>query len=269
MRSDTRPGGYAFPPGGTPRHRRPRRRFLVVSIVVTVVGIVVSATAASWFVFVEQGLQRTAAQSDAASPLASRARGAGVPRDVTRPTGSLAPITAPPQAPIPTRSPKTASPTATPTHTAAPRTASPKPEPRRTKTAPNAPQPTQQESYEAEVVRLTNVERANRGCAALRVDSRIVQAARAHSDDMAARDYFDHNSPDGGTPWDRMRAAGYDAPAAENIARGYPTPESVVDGWMHSSGHRANILNCDNKAIGVGVHLGSGGPWWTQDFGYN
>jgi uncharacterized protein YkwD len=86
---------------------------------------------------------------------------------------------------------------------------------------------------------------------------------------MAARDYFDHNSPDGKTPWDRIEAAGYDAPAAENIARGQPTPQAVVDAWMNSEGHRANILNCKIKAIGVGVHLGEGGPWWTQDFGYN
>jgi uncharacterized protein YkwD len=50
---------------------------------------------------------------------------------------------------------------------------------------------------------------------------------------------------------------------------GQQTPQSVVDAWMNSPGHRANILNCSSKAIGVGVEFGPAGPWWTQDFGYS
>ncbi|HEX2316215.1 MAG TPA: CAP domain-containing protein, partial [Thermomonospora sp.] len=121
---------------------------------------------------------------------------------------------------------------------------------------------------EAAVVRLTNAERAKAGCSALRVDQRLVASARRHSADMAAKGYFDHTSPNGDTFADRIKAAGYPSPGAENIARGHPTAAAVVQGWMNSPGHRANILNCGLKALGVGVRTGSGGPWWTQNFGW-
>ncbi|MFI0447581.1 CAP domain-containing protein [Actinomadura sp. 6N118] len=121
---------------------------------------------------------------------------------------------------------------------------------------------------EAAVVTLTNKERAKAGCGALRSDQRLATAARRHSADMAAHDYFDHTSRNGDSPWKRMEDAGYTSPGAENIAKGYPTAAAVVEGWMKSPGHRANILNCKLRAIGVGMVGGSGGPWWTQDFGW-
>lgn len=124
-------------------------------------------------------------------------------------------------------------------------------------------------SYEAEVVALTNDQRAAHGCPALREDPRLRAAAIAHSVDMQVRDYFAHNTPDGVTPWTRIQAQGYSDPSAENIAMGQPTPQAVVEAWMNSAGHRANILNCSSKAIGVGVQFGANGPWWTQDFGYS
>ena len=97
------------------------------------------------------------------------------------------------------------------------------------------PAPTSRESaYESEVVRLTNDARADAGCGPLRTDSRLREAARAHSVDMAARGYFDHSSPDGKSAWDRMGAVGYTAPAGENIARGYESAEAVVQGWLDS-----------------------------------
>ncbi|MFB9834544.1 CAP domain-containing protein [Actinoallomurus acaciae] len=117
-------------------------------------------------------------------------------------------------------------------------------------------------------VQLTNQQRAKHGCSALRVDTGLRAAARSHSKDMRVRHYFEHDSPDGKTPWDRIKAAGYSQPGAENIAMGYATAQTVVAGWMKSPGHRANILNCGLKAIGIGVEYGSGGPWWTQDFGF-
>jgi uncharacterized protein YkwD len=117
-------------------------------------------------------------------------------------------------------------------------------------------------------VQLTNAQRAQHGCSALRIDVRLVTAARQHSRDMRVRHYFDHNAPDGKTPWDRIKADGYSQPGAENIAMGYATAQAVVNGWMNSPGHRANILNCSLKAVGIGVEYGSGGPWWTQDFGF-
>jgi uncharacterized protein YkwD len=121
---------------------------------------------------------------------------------------------------------------------------------------------------EGEVVRLTNQERAKAGCPALRVDQRLVLSARRHSADMAANDYFSHTSQNGDSPWIRMERAGYPRPGAENIAKGHASPAAVMEGWMNSSGHRANILNCGLRAIGVGVQTGSGGPWWTQNFGW-
>ncbi|MFF3664127.1 CAP domain-containing protein [Microtetraspora malaysiensis] len=122
---------------------------------------------------------------------------------------------------------------------------------------------------EAEVIRLANAERRKRGCAPMRVDKRLVRSARLHSREMAASNTFEHSSPDGRSPWARMEAAGYLNGGAENIARGYQTAREAIEGWMASSGHRHNILNCGLVATGVGVDLGPGGPWWTQDFGYS
>lgn len=130
-----------------------------------------------------------------------------------------------------------------------------------------APSTAGQSGPEAAVVSLTNAERAKAGCGALRVDQRLVTAAKRHSADMAANNYFSHTSQNGDSPWDRMAAAGYPDAGAENIAKGYPTAAAVVKGWMNSPGHRANILNCGLRAIGVGMASGPGGPYWTQNFG--
>jgi uncharacterized protein YkwD len=139
----------------------------------------------------------------------------------------------------------------------------------RKKTTSTTPVTGRMSALEHRVVVLTNAERAKHGCGALRGDSRLANAARAHSTDMAVHKYFDHNSQDGTTPWTRIKRAGYAQPGAENIAMGYPTAAAVMQGWMNSPGHRANILNCKLRALGVGVHSGgSGGPWWTQDFGW-
>ncbi|MFF2997972.1 sigma-70 family RNA polymerase sigma factor [Streptomyces sp. NPDC057950] len=120
----------------------------------------------------------------------------------------------------------------------------------------------------AQVVALVNKERSTAGCGPLTEDAQLEKAAQAHSDDMAARNFFEHTNPDGADPGQRITAAGYRwSTYGENIAQGQQTPEAVMESWMNSPGHRANILNCAFKNIGVGVHKGSGGPWWTQDFG--
>ncbi|MFF8942164.1 sigma-70 family RNA polymerase sigma factor [Streptomyces sp. NPDC014864] len=120
----------------------------------------------------------------------------------------------------------------------------------------------------AQVIALVNKERAAAGCGPLAEDPQLRDAAQAHSDDMAARRFFDHTNPDGAGPGERITAAAYRwSTYGENIAQGQQTPESVMNSWMNSPGHRANILNCAFKDIGVGIHKGSGGPWWTQDFG--
>lgn len=120
-------------------------------------------------------------------------------------------------------------------------------------------------SREAQVVTLTNRARASAGCAPLRIDSRITRAAQAHSDDMARRGYFEHDSIDGRSFADRMRAAGYPSPGAENIAFGQTSASEVMSAWLDSPGHRRNILDCDLTTIGVGFT--ADGLYWTQDFG--
>ncbi len=123
---------------------------------------------------------------------------------------------------------------------------------------------------EDEVVALTNAERDKRECAPLVLDASLRTAARSHSADMARNGYFGHTNPDGQDPGKRMREEGYrtDRGWAEIIARGYPTAAAVMTGWMASSGHRANILNCSMRSIGVGVARASDGRlYWTQDFG--
>ena len=87
---------------------------------------------------------------------------------------------------------------------------------------------------------------------------------------MVNSGYFSHTSPDGRGSGERLREAGYntDRGWAENIARGYSSVAAVMKGWMNSEGHRANILNCSMKALGVGVaRAGNGRLTWTQDFG--
>jgi uncharacterized protein YkwD len=117
-----------------------------------------------------------------------------------------------------------------------------------------------------EVTRLVNAERAKAGCAPVKTDARLAAAALAHSRDMVDRNYFSHTSPDGKGPGDRAAAAGYPSWSGENIAAGYPTPAEVVQGWMNSPGHKANILNCQSKATGVGFDPRQN--MWTQMFGF-
>ncbi|MER0482894.1 CAP domain-containing protein [Streptomyces sp. Edi2] len=125
-----------------------------------------------------------------------------------------------------------------------------------------------QSSAEAQVLSLVNQERDRAGCSPVTADKELAGLAQQFSDDMARRGFFDHTDPDGDTPWDRARDAGIDDLGGENIARGQATAQAVMDSWMHSPGHRANILNCDYQTLGVGAHVGPGGPWWTQDFGF-
>ncbi|GGT33285.1 sigma-70 family RNA polymerase sigma factor [Streptomyces chromofuscus] len=173
--------------------------------------------------------------------------------------------------PSPSASPsKKASPSASPRPTITRKTVpAPRPSARPTRSASSAPQTQAPPTGDvAQVVALVNQERAAAGCGPLKEDAQLNQAAQGHSQDMAARDFFDHTNPDGADPGQRTTAAGYNwSTYGENIARGQQTPEAVMDSWMNSPGHRANILNCSFEDIGVGVHEGSGGPWWTQNFG--
>ena len=122
-------------------------------------------------------------------------------------------------------------------------------------------------AYEQEVFDLVNQIREENGLEPFVYNETLAETARAHSQDMIDRNFFDHTNPDGKSPFDRMRDNGLSySMAAENIAMGYPSPEAVVEGWMNSDGHRANILGgCEE--LGVGLALGgSYGYYWTQCF---
>ncbi|WP_405857950.1 CAP domain-containing protein [Streptomyces sp. NBC_00090] len=187
-------------------------------------------------------------------------------------TSKPKPVAPKPAAPRTTAAPTTAAPT-----TAAPTTkpAAPKPDPTteapvETSAAPSTAAPStadRAEAAEAEVLRLVNAERAQVGCTPVRADAQLAALAGAFSVDMAQRGFFDHTDPDGATPWARAEKAGISGLAGENIARGQADAAAVMDSWMNSDGHRANMLNCEYTTLGVGVYFADGGPWWTQDFG--
>ncbi|MFF7736538.1 CAP domain-containing protein [Streptomyces sp. NPDC007984] len=121
---------------------------------------------------------------------------------------------------------------------------------------------------EAQVLALVNKERGAAGCSPLTANDRLTRAADDYSDVMARSGVMSHTGPDGSTMTTRVEAAGYQwSNLGENIARGQADAASVMKSWMNSPGHRANILNCSFKELGVGVHFGDGGPWWTQNFG--
>jgi uncharacterized protein YkwD len=103
----------------------------------------------------------------------------------------------------------------------------------------------------------------------LTMDPNLQCAARVHTKDMADRDFFDHDNPDGDGPSERMDAAGYDGRNwGENIAAGRDTPEETMDQWMNSPGHCTNIMAEDFTLIGVGYYPGGEyGHLWTQTFG--
>ena len=112
-------------------------------------------------------------------------------------------------------------------------------------------------------VALLNEHRTSVGCAPLAWNADVAVVAEVHSQDMVDRDFFAHTNPDGDTPADRLRDAGLDyRRMAENIAWGYPSGAAVLEGWLGSSGHRANIENCALEEHGVGLV----GTHWTHVF---
>lgn len=120
-------------------------------------------------------------------------------------------------------------------------------------------------AFERQVVELTNQERTANGLQPLSIDESLSAVAREKSNDMAVNGYFSHNSPTYGSPFDMMQQFGVSyRTAGENIAQGQRSPEEVVNAWMNSEGHRANILNPDYTHIGVGYV--ESGNHWTQMF---
>lgn len=120
-------------------------------------------------------------------------------------------------------------------------------------------------SYEKEVVRLINEIRVQNGLKELTYDWELSRVARYKSQDMKDNKYFSHTSPVYGSPFQMIKNFGITyRSAGENIARGQSTPQAVVNAWMNSSGHRANILNSSFTHIGVGYV--ASGNYWTQMF---
>ncbi|MGI5522902.1 CAP domain-containing protein [Micromonospora sp. CA-259024] len=117
-----------------------------------------------------------------------------------------------------------------------------------------------------EVVDLVNAERAKAGCKALSIDDKLMTAAQRHSQDQADHENMSHTGSDGSNAGVRLDRVGYAwRTYGENVAWNQKTPAAVMDAWMNSSGHRANILNCAFTEIGVGI-ASSNGPYWTQVF---
>jgi len=120
--------------------------------------------------------------------------------------------------------------------------------------------------YAQQVLELVNVERTKAGLKPLVLDQKLSYVATEKSKDMAVSDYFSHTSPNYGSPFDMMKEFGITYRAAgENIAMGFRTAETVMDGWMNSPGHKANILNEAFGRIGIGVYFGDS-VYWTQMF---
>ncbi|MFE1465301.1 sigma-70 family RNA polymerase sigma factor [Streptomyces sp. JHA19] len=245
--------------GEARRRRRNRRR--------AVGGAVVAACVAGGGLWYFDSVPGTGRQE----PAAARGAGAAVPDELVEPSPvstSASPSASASTSPKPSAKPSkktTPSPSAKKTEKATPTGQAPT---RASRKAASAPQQEAPSGTVGQVVALVNKERAAAGCGPLAEDSLLDKSAQAHSADMAARDFFDHTNPDGADPGQRITAAGYRwSTYGENIAMGQQTPEAVMESWMNSPGHRANILNCSFKDIGVGVHEGPGGPWWTQNFG--
>jgi uncharacterized YkwD family protein/spore coat assembly protein SafA len=120
-------------------------------------------------------------------------------------------------------------------------------------------------SYEYEVIRLVNEIRVQNGLKELTYNWELSRVARYKSQDMKDNKYFSHTSPVYGSPFQMMKSFGITyRTAGENIARGQKSPQAVVNAWMNSSGHRANILNSSFTHIGVGYV--ADGNYWTQMF---
>lgn len=119
-------------------------------------------------------------------------------------------------------------------------------------------------TFEQQVLELTNQERAKSGLPPLAANAELNYTADKYAELMSQNRYFSHTGPDGSQPWDRAKTAGFEAQTmGENIAAGQKTPQDVVQAWMNSPGHRANILRPSFTQLGVGFE----NNYWVQNFG--
>ncbi|MFE4603407.1 sigma-70 family RNA polymerase sigma factor [Kitasatospora indigofera] len=256
-------------PGGTTLRQLARHPFRQVPGSPAVLGSIAAVAAVACLAYVVPEGPRPA---DVRAVVAPAAEPAAVPT-VSEPPSPAAPLPEP-SVTVTVTAP---GPTTAPLPPSVPPSPSQSPRPVRTPATVPPPAPAAVPSvvpavaldpFERQLVDLLNAERAKQGCAPLRVDPRLSEAAQRHSDDMAARGYFGHTDPDGVTAPQRITAAGYHwTTYAENIGFGRDDAAVVVGELMNTPDHRAHILNCAFKDIGVGARSGPGGPWWTQDFG--
>lgn len=127
--------------------------------------------------------------------------------------------------------------------------------------------PNDASSIQSEVLRLVNIERSKEGLSSLKLSNELSSVATKKSQDMADNNYFSHTSPTYGSPFDMMKQFGINyTSAGENIAQGYNSAEAVMNGWMNSPGHKANILSSNFGTLGVGYVNKGGTTYWTQMF---
>jgi uncharacterized protein YkwD len=165
-------------------------------------------------------------------------------------------------------------PAPTPSNTATPPVTSPTPTASATPTPPPAPTPVtgsnedpcqdqEHTTDREEICRLVNIERVKHGLGVLELNPVLVAISQAYSEKMSSEGFLNHTSPDGSTMTSRLHSGGAAYSwAGENIAHGQAGPAEVMNSWMNSSGHRANILNSHYKKIGIG----SMQRYWVQDF---
>lgn len=122
-------------------------------------------------------------------------------------------------------------------------------------------------NFEQQVVNLVNQQRSKNGLLPLTMNWQVSRVARYKSQDMCDRNYFSHQSPTYGSPFDMLKQFNINySSAGENIAKGQKTPQAVMNSWMNSQGHRQNILNKNFTQIGVGYYNKNGTTYWTQMF---
>ncbi|WP_432976193.1 CAP domain-containing protein [Dactylosporangium sp. CA-233914] len=242
-----------------PQHRRGSKMLLAAGIG-TVALIVVGAVAFGGSVLMSKSANSSPGQSKVAGAASSTSPGNDL---LGSAGGDPAAAASSPAAENATAS-TAPSPTKATTTAAAPKTTPPA----KPKTTGAPAGGTGNTAYESQVLTIVNTERAKAGCQPLAYNAKLRAAAYKHSADMAARDYFSHDTPEGVSFATRIKNEGYSwSGAAENIAKGQRTPEEVMNSWMNSSGHRANILNCKLKDLGVGLAYEGKTAIWTQDFG--
>lgn len=132
-----------------------------------------------------------------------------------------------------------------------------------------AGEPVSGTSEQFKVLVCVNRERAAKTLPPLKLNEDLNQLAAAKAKDMKSGNYFSHTSPVFGTPFQMFSDAGLSKKwntMGENIAKGQPDAQAVVNAWMKSRGHRKNILNPNFTELGVGYVSNSGQPIWTQIF---